>query len=122
MYTIKIGTLSEIKTLCKLILPFLSGKRRQAEIVLEFISLTPGRHITRNAKGQNSGKSKYTQRHFDLIDEIQFLNKRYAKGEWATLQRETERLAPAMHKQDEETIRAAWQHAETSRNVSSAVN
>jgi hypothetical protein len=115
-HQIAIGALGEVKLISQALLPYLVGKREQAEIMLKFIAITPGQrtHQKHDERGYFISASQYDERHSSLVSRMRFLNKRYSREEWATLQRETE--LPAPRYAGEETIRSVWQHAESDRN------
>lgn len=120
-HVIMVRTIQEVKLVCEALLPYLVGKRENAEIMLDFIRLSPGKNwsVLRDSKGRLAGSPPNVEARQALLERMLFLNKRYSKKEWAALQQETELPAPVHQTQDEETIRTAWRHAETSGNISS---
>jgi len=88
--------------------PYLIVKRPQAKVMFRFLAIAPGMaRPYQIRKGSGSGRGfrsvskpngMWTEKHHALATEMRRLNHRYAKGEWARVQRTTERLAPRVKK------------------------
>lgn len=68
---------------------YLVGKRRQASLVLQFLSIAPGsgrnaRDFRRARGRQANAAGGYDERHWELVRAVQELNRRYGPGEWQT--------------------------------------
>lgn len=108
LYRLDVDRQADIVTVIGAMLPFLVGKRPQADLMLEYLAIAPSK-----SGGSQSRGTSYTDTHFEYVSRMRHLNRRYAKGEWWDSQRETERLAPML---GEETIRPATQVAEALGN------
>ncbi len=76
VYKLALSRATELETLIRALLPYLVGKRPQAELMLEYLALGP-------AGGQTPGPIRgYTDAHFAFVPKMRALNKTYAKGEW----------------------------------------
>jgi hypothetical protein len=91
---IRLKNQAETKLLLETLLPYLAGKKPQAELMLYYLSIAPG-------KG-----NRFNQEHYNCVSKMRNLNRRYAKGEWERSQQETERVAP---NSGEETVRTSQQ-------------
>jgi hypothetical protein len=111
------GGFEDVRKLCLALVPYLRAKRRQAELVLEFLSLAPGKYgceTKRSVIGQFTKGQRYSARCLEIASEMRYLNRRYARNAWVSSpQQETELPAPKL---GEETVRSAWRHAEPDRN------
>lgn len=78
VYVITITRLQDVLSVIRRVLPFLRGKRRQAELVLEFINLRREwrPEIIHDQKGRMAGTRKYkrTEREKEIYKEIHALN------------------------------------------------
>lgn len=98
-YYLYVTRQSELRLLCDALLPHVTGKRQQVELMLRYLAITP------QARGEGWSRfqpSRVTEEHFEMVAQMSALNRKYAKGEWPS-QRETERLAPELPA--EETVR-----------------
>ena len=80
-----------IAALCVALMPYLVGKKPQAELMQRHLKTTPKAMHTRGC--MESPVSGYTEEHHKMVSEMRHLNRRYARGEWP-LQQETKLTAP----------------------------
>lgn len=99
-YRLTVNNHHEIALVCRALLPWVVGKREHAEVMLRYIALVTGGDCDPQCRRKH--RSKMTDEHYGLVAQLRHLNRRYAKGEWASSQREIERLAPTL---GEETTR-----------------
>lgn len=100
-YRLTVNNHHEIGALCAALLPWLVGRREQAEVMLRYIRLVNRDKCEPGCRRKH--RSLMTDEHHALVGEMRHLNRRYGKGEWASSQREIERLAPTL---GEETTRS----------------
>lgn len=80
LYLLKVARETEIGVLLRAVLPYLSGKRPQAELMLRYLEIAPGRGVGHY----------YDDRHFAMAAEMKHLNRRAV----VISQQEAERLVP----------------------------
>lgn len=81
----------DIAAVCVAILPYLVGKKPQAELMLRYLASSPKATHTRGSR--MNPVSGYTEAHHQMVSEMRHLNRRYAFGEWLP-QQETKLTAP----------------------------
>jgi hypothetical protein len=106
LWSIQVLSMRGLKLCCEAMLPYLVAKKRQAEIILEFVQI--GRSYGNIRTGRNVNIS---QRRHPLLLEIRALNRR---GKPQDSQRETERRAPG---RDEETVRPTRRRVEAAETT-----
>ena len=93
-----VGTALGIKLLLNSVLPELTAKRKQAELMLAFLDKRMGR----------SARVRFTERDFEIAAELSKTNRRKPGSQ------ETTRKAP--NPAGDDIVRPAWRHAEDGRN------
>lgn len=88
-YSVRLQGQLNVALVLRVLLPFLVGKKYRAELVLEFIGSAPrsallGRSQERARTSDNERWAPgYGPRHYEIVEEIRRLNRRYGRGEWA---------------------------------------
>ena len=86
-YDIRVGSHYDVDIALRAIYPHLVGKWKQAQLVLEFLTIAPGSGTNVTAYRRVRGReprigTRYDERHYAILDEIRRLNRRYARGQW----------------------------------------
>jgi len=102
-WRIRFTAYGAVEDVLRSILPHLIAKKKQAQLMLRFIAISPFRvHGNRLYAHHRDGRRSWTARHYRIVEQVRVLNRRYARGEWAA-QRTTERRA-LRESGDEETV------------------
>lgn len=87
IYVIAIQNQREIKSILELIRPWLVGKRRQADLMLDYIAAAPSQLVPRSPSKPDRPRAtptgRYTKAHYEFVRKMQLLNQRFAPGEWS---------------------------------------
>jgi hypothetical protein len=100
IYVIAIQNQPDIKCVLEHIRRWLIGKAPQADLMLEYIRIAPGQ------RGQ-----RYTDAHYELVNRMHVLNKRYAPGTWRLRDEAQDSGAPSTKTPNErpaDTIKRWW--------------
>lgn len=77
-YWIHVSRATELEALIRAVLPHLAGKRPQANLMLEYLALTPNGIVAggNQSAGTKGFQSKYDDRHWDVMHRMKDLNKK----------------------------------------------
>jgi hypothetical protein len=98
-YSVRLQGQLRVALVLRALLPFLVGKKRRAELVLEFIASAPrsvllGRSDERvRTSDDHRWAPGYGPRHYEIVSEVRRLNRRYGRGEWAAVHKPSGREA-----------------------------
>lgn len=87
-YSLRVHRANEIRVVLNAVMPWLVGRRRQAELMLEYLAIAPrkqldGRPPVMLRFPDGRLRTAYQPRHFKYVERMRALNRRYPKGEWA---------------------------------------